>query len=258
PIYPVAEVQLGLVPGIMSFYLGINGEVKYNSLQNLLYDNPFMKPQLDSLKFTRSQIVLRAGIKGNLVKKLNYHVSARYSLNKDEVFYVIDTNARLKNQFNIMYKDANVLNVCANLNWETMGKLYLNLEGNYWGVFFNHISDTIEEKAWYRPTWEVKFNGKYFYNKKMAFSVNCNLQFGRWASVPDFETNVFTVQKMKPLLDFGLGFEYFFSNRFTAFANINNVACQNYAKYYDFKSYGINVMIGITYSFGDESLKVRR
>ncbi|MDL2296559.1 hypothetical protein LJC53_04220 [Bacteroidales bacterium OttesenSCG-928-C03] len=258
PIYPVAEVQLGLVPGILSFYFGIDGDVKYNSLQNLLYDNPFVKPQLDSLKFSRSQIVLRAGVKGNLVKKLNYHISARYAFVKDDLFYVIDTNALLKNQFDVMYRDVNTLNVCVNLNWEVMSKLYLNLEGNYWGNFFDRVTDSVEERAWYRPTWEVKFNGKYFYNNKMAFNLNCNLQFGRWANVPDFETNVFTAQKMKPLIDIGVGFEYFFSNRFTAFANINNLACQNYARYYDFKSNGINVLVGITYSFGDESLKRKK
>lgn len=255
PVYPVAEVQLGLIPGIMSFYFGVDGETKYNSLQNLLYENPFVKPQLDSLKFTRSQIILRGGIKGNLVKKLNYHVSARYAMTKNELFYVIDTTALLKNQFDVMYKDAGILNVCVNLNWEMMGKLLLNLEGNYWGCFFNRVTDTIEDRAWYRPTWEVKFTGKYFHNNKMAFNLNCNLQFGRWALVPDFETNVYAAQKMEPLIDIGLGFEYFFSNRFTAFANINNVACQNYAKYYDYRSYGINVLVGITYSFGHEKLK---
>lgn len=258
PIYPVAEVQLGLIPSILSFYFGVDGNVKYNSLQNLLYDNPFIMPQLDSLKFTRSQIILRGGIKGNLVKKLNYHISARFSMNKDEPFYIIDTNALLKNQFNVMYKDVNILNICVNLNWEVMNNLHLNLEGVYWASFFDRITDTVEDIAWYRPAWEVRFNGKYVYNNKMAFNLNCNLQFSRMALVPDFETNVLTPQKMKPLIDIGLGFEYYFSKRFTAFANINNVACQNYAKYYDFRSYGLNVLLGITYSFGDESLKRKR
>jgi hypothetical protein len=59
---------------------------------------------------------------------------------------------------------------------------------------------------------------------------------------------------MKPIVNFGAGFEYLISKRFSAFATIHNIAFQNYSKYYDFRSYGMNAVIGITYSFGDESL----
>ena len=60
---------------------------------------------------------------------------------------------------------------------------------------------------------------------------------------------------MKPILDFGVGVEYFINDRFSAFATINNLACQYYSKYYDFKNMGINGMVGITYAFGGDSIK---
>lgn len=257
PIYPVAEIQLGIIPGILSIYAGLDGKVKYNSLQDMLYENPYLKPHIDTLKFTRSQINIYGGIKGNLVKKLNYHLSAHYSYDKDMHFFLLDTASKLRNQFDIIYRNVNTLNVCFNLGWEALDHLYLNLEANYWGYFFPNRADSIQEYAWYKPSWEVAFNGRYVYDNRMIFSLNFDLQFGRWALAADHE-GVFHPEKMSPILDFGIGFEYLFSKRFSAFANISNIACQNYAKYHDFKSFGINVLLGITYSFGDESLKNRR
>jgi hypothetical protein len=116
PIYPIAEVQLGLVPGILSIYAGVDGNAKYNSLKDLLYENPFVKKELDSLKFSKTQISIFGGVKGNIVKKMNYHISARYSQTKDMAFFFLDTASWLKNQFDVVYSDANVVNVCVNLN----------------------------------------------------------------------------------------------------------------------------------------------
>ena len=44
PVYPVAEVQLGVVPGILSIYAGVDGKAEYNSMKDLLYENPYYNP----------------------------------------------------------------------------------------------------------------------------------------------------------------------------------------------------------------------
>ena len=48
------------------------------------------------------------------------------------------------------------------------------------------------------------------------------------------------------------------NKNFSAFATINNIGCQYYARYYDFNSFGINALVGITYSFGKESVKNKK
>lgn len=255
PVYPVVELQLGLIPGLLSFYAGVDGESKYNSLQSLLYENPFVKPQLDSLVFSRTQISIYGGVKGNLVKKLNYRISARYSFVQDMHFFMLDTLSLLKNQFDVMYGDAQMLNVSLNMNWEVIDHLFLNLDANYWNYFF--IDEHIGE-AWYKPNWQVAFGGRYVYKDKMIFDLNFDLEFGRKGLMPTTEQGVYLTKTMKPILDFSIGFEYMITKRFSTFAKINNIACQNYSKYYDFKSYGINALVGITYSFGDETLSTRR
>lgn len=254
PVYPIAELQLGIINGILSVYAGVDGKAEYNSLENLLYENPFLKPKMDTLRFTRNQIAIYGGVKGNLWKKLNYHIAARYAFEKDKHFFILDTTAFLKNQFDVMYQDVNTVNVSANINWEVISSLYLNLDANYWGYFFPEKNC----HAWYKPTWTVDFNGKYVFKEKMVFDLNFNLEFGREALIPLSTPNEYRIDFMKPIIDFGVGFEYIFSKRFSAFARVNNIAGQHYAKYYDFKSYGLNVLLGVTYSFGDESLHVAK
>lgn len=264
PVYPVAELQLGLVPKIMNIYVGVDGKTEFNSLKNLLLENPYFNTSIDSLRFTRTPISVYGGVKGNLVKKLNYRISARYSYTKDMPLFMIDTAALLKNQFNVIYTDAQVLNVCANINWQVLDQLYINLDANYWGYY--GMKNTTH--AWYKPSFEIALGGTYFHNDKFLIDLNMALSFDRWAFMPlqasaeaiaeNSEISVgndYVIAKMKPILNFGVGFEYFFSKQFSAFARINNIACQYYSKYYDFPSFGINALVGVTYSFGDESLK---
>jgi hypothetical protein len=253
PVYPVAELQLGIVPGYLSIYAGVDGSVKYNSLKNLLYENPFTKPALDSLKFTKTQISIFGGVKGNITKKLNYHISARHSYSKDMAFFFLDTASLLKNQFDVVYADGQLLNVCANLNWQVVNKLYLNAEVNYWQYFNLTI-----EHPWYKPAWEAAFSGKYYLKEKFIFDLNMKLGFQRYAIIPklDNENNLlYSAELIKlPVLNFGAGFEYLISKRFSCFAVVNNIGAQHFTKYYDFKNIGFNAIIGITYSFGDENL----
>ena len=254
PVYPVAEVQLGVVPGILSIYGGLDGNTKYNSLKDLLYENPFVKPGLDSLKFTKTQFSVYGGVKGNLVKKLNYHISARYSHTNDMAFFFLDTLSHLKNQFDVVYSDVDLLNVCANVNWQVVDRLYLNLEANYWGYFnLKHI-----EKQWYKPTWEASFSGKYYLKEKFIFDLNMKLGFGAYRPTTSEERALYDMinyTTMKPILNFGAGFEYLITKRFSCFAMVNNIGFQYFSKYYDFNNIGFNAIAGVTYSFGDESLK---
>lgn len=253
PVYPVAEVQLGIVPGFLSIYAGVDGSTKYNALKDLLYENPFLKAGLDSIRFTKTQLSVFGGVKGNISKKLNYHISTRWSQSKDMVFFLLDTTSLLLNQFDVVYSDGQLLNVCANLNWQVVQKLYLNLEANYWQYFKLNI-----EQPWYKPQWEVAFSGKYYLKEQFIFDLNMKLGFESVAIMPYLDANeqmAYKIDKMKPMLNFGAGFEYLITKRFSCFAMVNNIGFQHFSKYYDFRNIGFNAIVGITYSFGDENLK---
>ena len=134
-------------------------------------------------------------------------------------------------------------------------------------------------KPLYNPRWEIGFEGKYILNNKFIFTANAKVGFDRWAVVPTWSQYVDeygnpigstfidyilendirhpkgSVVNVKPVLNFGLGFEYLITKQFTAFANINNIGCQYATNYYGFNNFGINAIVGITYSFGNEAIK---
>lgn len=251
--YPIAELQLGIIPSILSIYAGVNGDCKYNSLQDLLYENPFVKPGLGRNKFTTNYINIYGGVKGNLVKKLNYNISAHYSYSRDLAFFIIDTNSVLKNQFDVKYYDGNVLNVNLNLDYEILSNLRIAFDANYW---LYALKDKVP--ALHKPMLEFRFDGQYTLKEKFIFDLNFNLGFGRKGLGLNEETGYWEIVKMKPILDFGLGFEYLINSHFSAFATINNLACQYYSKYYDFKAFGINALVGVKYCFGNESIRKKR
>ena len=286
PIYPVAELQFGLIRDVLNLYVGVDGRSEYTAMKKLLYENPYLKPDLDTLKFTKTQISIYGGVKGKITSKLNYHVSARYSFSRDLPFYMLDTASLLKNQFNVVYaKKGKELDVNANLSWEAINHLYLTLTGRYHDYYFlegyNWFgSDSVTGgKPLYTPRWEIGFEGKYILNNRYIFTANAKVGLDRWALVPtytqiideygdpvgpptleyclenDVRKSASGTKSVKPVLNFGIGFEYLITKQFTAFANINNIGCQYATNYYGFNNFGINAIVGITYSFGNEAIK---
>ena len=134
--------------------------------------------------------------------------------------------------------------------------------------------------------WEIGFEGKYIFRKRFIFTANANVGFNRWAVVPkwtlqyddngqpiydisgvqegkleyflenDIRRNPDgTKSSVKPVLNFGIGFEYLINKQFTVFANVNNIGHQYATNYYGFNNFGINILAGVTYSFGNEAFK---
>ena len=293
PIYPIAELQMGLIREVLNLYVGVDGRSKYTSFKNLLYENPYVKPNLDTLRFMKSQISIYGGVKGKITSKLNYHVSARYSYCRDLPFFMLDTASLLKNQFDVVYaKKGTELDVTANLSWEAINHLYLSLTGRYHDFFFLENYDWFNSdqftggKPLYIPRWEIGFEGKYILKSRYIITANAKMGFNRWAVVPkgvpmfdeygnpmldwdgnpmlqfeySLENDIHRLENgekssVKPVLNFGVGFEYLITKQFTAFAQINNIGCQYATNYYGFNNFGINAIVGITYSFGNEAIK---
>ena len=297
PVYPMAELQMGLIREVLNLYVGVDGRSEYTSMKNLLYENPYVKPNIDTLKFSKCQISIYGGVKGKITDKLNYHVSARYSYRRDLPFFMLDTASLLKNQFDVVYaKKGTELDVNANLSWEAINHLYLTLNGRYHDFYFLEGYDWLGSdgitggKPLYNPRWEIGFEGKYIWRNRFIFTANAKVGFDRWAVVPyaqpvfiynefgepvpvyddngnqkmqmaySVENDIHPVYKggkssVKPVLNFGVGFEYLITKQFTAFAQINNIGHQYATNYYGFNNFGINAIVGITYSFGNEAIK---
>ena len=55
--------------------------------------------------------------------------------------------------------------------------------------------------------------------------------------------------KLSSFVDVNIGCEYQFTKRIHAFININNLLNSNSDTYYQYRTYGINGVVGASYSF---------
>ena len=64
---------------------------------------------------------------------------------------------------------------------------------------------------------------------------------------PMYDGTVYT--KLKPYFDANLGVEYRYSKQLSAFINFNNIGAAQYFQWYNYPSYRLQVLGGLTYSF---------
>jgi len=115
------------------------------------------------------------------------------------------------------------------------------------GFAYNNCKPTTEEYAWYRPTTEGKLKLTYDFNDKLSFNTSFLYQGGRYAKV--FTSESLQTEKLKDVIDLSLGADYKVNDQITAFALIDNVACQKYQLYYNYPVTGIQFFAGVKLRF---------
>ena len=115
------------------------------------------------------------------------------------------------------------------------------------GFAYNSCKTTTEEYAWYRPTTEGKLKLTYDFNDKLAFNMAFLYQGGRYAKV--FTADGYKSEKMIDIFDLSIGADYKINDQITAFALIDNVACQKYQMYYNYPVTGIQLFAGVKLKF---------
>ena len=115
------------------------------------------------------------------------------------------------------------------------------------GFAYNNCTPTVEEYAWYRPMTEGKLKLTYDFNDVLAFNSTLLYQGGRYAKVGGADG--YYSEKMKDVFDLSLGADYKVNDQITAFALIDNVACQKYQLYYNYPVTGIQLFAGVKLKF---------
>ena len=119
------------------------------------------------------------------------------------------------------------------------------------GFAYNGCKPTTEEYAWYRPTTEGKLKLTYDFDDKLAFNTSFLYQGGRYAKVVEYGNQglTYSTQKLKDVFDLSLGADYKVDDQLTAFALLDNVACQKYQLYYNYPVTGIQLFAGVKLKF---------
>ena len=97
------------------------------------------------------------------------------------------------------------------------------------------------------PDLDVSLRAAYRLTNKISFGVEG--YFLNRCYAKEYVEGVQYAKKMKAVIDVNLFGEYKFDDNFSAFLYLNNIACQRYYIWNNYRAQGFNAMVGLTYLF---------
>lgn len=251
-IYPILEARLELIPGALKLFAGIGGGIERISLKNTVAENPFVSSILP-WSYVNDKFNAYGGIQSNISRSFNFNASISSSTYENYPFFVTDTSALLLNSFTYLFDDISVVRIKGELEFIKSSRIRLATVGTY-----NIYSMGLQEYAWYKPAYELELTGRYDIQNKIILTAKATINSSVWALVPqqtpivhlnEGEQYTFDAQKIKGWFDINLGAEYKFNKALSFWLNFNNLTNSRYYRWYNYKSYGINLLGGLSYSF---------
>ena len=250
-IYPDVYAQLNISNTLLP-YISYGGHLENNNLEYLSTINPFVIsfPYVN----TSYQHEVNLGLKANISKKVYLHINANYSHIDKMVFFVNDTLEPLHNKFRMEYMDVDRVGAYAELSMRELAPgLDIMLKAHYY--YYIKLGDPnvlnspkiADAHPWQMPDLNVSLRAAYRLTNKISFGVEG--YFLNRCYAKEYVEGVQYAKKMKAVIDVNLFGEYKFDDNFSAFLYLNNIACQRYYIWNNYRAQGFNAMVGLTYLF---------
>lgn len=251
-VYPELEARLELVPDALKLYAGFTGGMERTSLQSITKENLFISSIVPwNWVYEKGKVYL--GFQSNISRNFNLNGDISRASFENYPFFVTDTSAYLQNSFSLIYDDISVVVIKGEFEFVKSTRFQLGLNAAY-----NHYKTTNQEYAWYKPAYIIGFTGRYNLQNKIVVTANATINGAVWALAPTSDPlfdgigpapYILTPEKLKGWADISLGTEYRFNRALAFWLNLNNLANSKYYSWYNYRSYGINIMGGVSYSF---------
>ena len=245
-IYPQVEIKYSLFNDIFIPYVGIRGGLKQNSLRTFSSANPYLLSNL-TIQNEHNPHEIYAGFKGTLSSKLSFNVNGSSARILNKALYVSDSLAF--NKFNVIYDTLTLTKLEASGSYQQSEKFKIDLIGQ----FFSYQTKN-EAFAWNLPQFQFVLRGSYNLYDKFLVNLSAKIETGRNAKVYSvgkdvIEKNEQFAKPLRAIVDINLGVEYRYNTRVSAFLQINNLASQQYYRWYNYPVQPIQVMAGVTARF---------
>lgn len=239
----------------LEFYAGLNGGRELLRFSDVVQENPFFSPTCNPSLCTKNvKLGFDGGVRTNIAEIVDLHLGVRYRHTDDDPLYqqrqvtlllplTEGVEIPIWNSYELVCDETQLVSVLADVRVKLRNSLTADL-----GFAYNSCKPTVEEYAWYRPTAEGKLKVTYDFNEKLSLNTSLLYQGGRYAKYFDGNTS-WSVEKMKDVFDLSLGADYKVNDQISAFALLDNVACQKYQLYYNYPVTGIQFFAGVKLKF---------
>lgn len=238
-LLPTATVSFEIIPQTLSLYGGLKSESIMPTLNDLRLENPFIQPSPILQDATHNTFFAKGFL--NITPKSQLSLEVGYQKQYNQHFFM-NADIISKNIFNVhrvVYDDA--------------GKYYVSLE-NYFPIgssFYCNLKATLQRtnrdskafEAWYSPAFEFAAKLNYAYNNVLNISVLPTFHSKSKAYVESLNKEV----EVKAMFDVSLSATYQYTERWSFFAELNNLAFQQYYLYYNYPTHTFNFLLGCIY-----------
>jgi len=192
------------------------------------------------------------GMRGILTKNIEFNGSANYSEIRNRALFIRDTNAvhANNNQFSVVYDTIQQLKIEAAVSYHLIDKVNIDFIAR----FFNYQTKN-QAYAWNLPIYQFTLRGNYAIKEKFIFGLDFHGEGGRKTRVFDAlesgvsEKNKQLYKELGFILDANVSVEYRYTKRLSAFVWFNNIAAQQYFRWYKYPVQAFQLMGGLTFEF---------
>jgi len=238
-VYPDIKASYPISPSVDAV-ASLSGGMEKVSLQSLSYENIWLAPNVP-IFHTNKTIDFNVGLNAKLGNKISAH-SGLAVANLKNWYYFVNTDTD-QSKFTTVYdggsgtKRANLYASVSYVQSE-IAKFMLRAD------LYRYSTARIDE-AWHRPTYRITANAFYNLYEKFLFNVDVIAQGGMKAQEPITQNTI----KLDAAFDLNFKTEYLFSESFSAFIQLNNIASSKYPVFLYYPVRGFQIMGGITWSF---------
>lgn len=237
--YPLISAEREIMENKLIAEAGFDGGMEKNTLRSVLGDNMFINSQVN-VSNTNKKMDFYVGLKGSLLKNLTFATKLSYRNYKNMYFFMNDSLDQSK--FNIVYDNGttSLIKYNGELTYNQSDKFRIGVKGEY-----NHYETSKIEKAWHKPVFLSNIFATYNLSNKLLFYLDVYNLTGLVAY--DFKTK--KEKDLNAIFDVNLRTDYRYSEKFSAFLELNNLFAQKYERYLNCQNKGLNLILGITYRF---------
>ncbi len=237
-LYPAIEAGYRINPTFRVF-AGYEGSVEMNTFESTVQQNQWMVAGFD-LRNTEKKSDIYGGASMELIENLDLTLKVSQATLNDLTFITNDISDSTR--FNILYDGGETgrLTVSSALNYESKGIFRSALHFDY----YNYSLETLAD-AWHRPDFKVDFNNTFYPINKLQVTVD----FYYMGGLVGLNGETGLSQELDDIFDMNLGARYDINDRFDVFLNLNNLFGQEYQRWLNYPSRGIQALAGVSVTF---------
>ncbi|MEZ4793679.1 MAG: TonB-dependent receptor [Gelidibacter sp.] len=252
-IYPNITASYRLVDELLIAYGGIEGGLIQNSHENFVQQNPYVSPTL-FITPTDQQYNVHAGIKGKLSNSMSYNVNARYFADRSRALFKSNPvygeateDYQLGNSYTIVYDDVKTFSFSGELNVDVNRNFKLGAKGEF---FAYNVKN--QPEPWNLPDFKGSLFLDYQIDEHWFAGAGLFYVGERKDQFTEVGTLVLPISQTITLdsyFDASAHVGYRITDQISAFAKVNNIANQDYQRWFNYKVQSIQFLAGATYQF---------